>query len=385
MGNYRFKLSDMIPNAWFYKLKDMGSGGGGGGKNQSDLKKKKKKQLTTPSQQDQQQLAKSSSYSAAAAESQRNLSLPRKSYYYTREFAQEDPKITENYSSCHYLPDPPRKSARKRTTKRKSFKSSSSPKPVSPSVSAGCRCRTTSNLHSFSPKPETSSRDISPDRNSVLAEFSPDHSNLACAIPCNCRVHPAVGEEEVIVSVDEIPSAREEEKCDGLDSISEIKLPPIITKPEKFDEMKNRAAGIEMDNRGSAAESDGKENRSSFTRRFSANPTPSGLRLRINSPRIGRKFQGNTIGRRSSVPGSARGRSISESFAIVKSSFDPKNDFKESMMEMIVLNKIRASEDLEELLACYLSLNSDEYHDLIIQVFKQIWFDLNDLKQRKVA
>uniref|UniRef100_A0A6N2LL80 DNA-binding domain-containing protein n=1 Tax=Salix viminalis TaxID=40686 RepID=A0A6N2LL80_SALVM len=26
MGNYRFRLSDMIPNAWFYKLKDMSKG-----------------------------------------------------------------------------------------------------------------------------------------------------------------------------------------------------------------------------------------------------------------------------------------------------------------------------------------------------------------------
>jgi uncharacterized protein (TIGR01568 family) len=66
--------------------------------------------------------------------------------------------------------------------------------------------------------------------------------------------------------------------------------------------------------------------------------------------------------------------------AVVKSSFDPQKDFRESMMEMIVENNIKASKDLEDLLACYLSLNSDEYHDLIIKVFKQIWFDLSDIK-----
>jgi uncharacterized protein (TIGR01568 family) len=66
--------------------------------------------------------------------------------------------------------------------------------------------------------------------------------------------------------------------------------------------------------------------------------------------------------------------------AVVKSSFDPQKDFRESMVEMIVENNIKASKDLEDLLACYLSLNSDEYHDLIIKVFKQIWFDLTDIK-----
>lgn len=71
---------------------------------------------------------------------------------------------------------------------------------------------------------------------------------------------------------------------------------------------------------------------------------------------------------------------MSDSYAVVKSSADPRREFMESMVEMIVENNIRASKDLEELLACYLSLNSDEYHDVIISVFKQIWFDLNGVK-----
>ncbi|CAN0879577.1 Transcription repressor OFP1 [Linum grandiflorum] len=60
--------------------------------------------------------------------------------------------------------------------------------------------------------------------------------------------------------------------------------------------------------------------------------------------------------------------------AVVKSSADPQLDFMESMVEMIVENNISSSKDLEDLLACYLCLNSDEYHDVIIKVFKQIWF-----------
>lgn len=65
---------------------------------------------------------------------------------------------------------------------------------------------------------------------------------------------------------------------------------------------------------------------------------------------------------------------------MVKSSVDPRRDFRESMVEMIVENNIRTSKDLEDLLACYLQLNSDEYHEMIIKVFKQIWFDLANVK-----
>ncbi|XP_068321972.1 transcription repressor OFP5-like [Pyrus communis] len=65
------------------------------------------------------------------------------------------------------------------------------------------------------------------------------------------------------------------------------------------------------------------------------------------------------------------------SFAVVKCSFDPQKDFRDSMVEMVVEKKITQPEDLEELLASYLTLNSDKYRDLIIKVFRQVWFDLN--------
>lgn len=71
-----------------------------------------------------------------------------------------------------------------------------------------------------------------------------------------------------------------------------------------------------------------------------------------------------------------KGRAF-ESFAVVKCSFNPHQDFRESMMEMIFEHGIRHPEELESLLACYLSLNSDEYHDVIVKVFRQVWFDLN--------
>ncbi|CAN4105657.1 unnamed protein product [Withania somnifera] len=72
-------------------------------------------------------------------------------------------------------------------------------------------------------------------------------------------------------------------------------------------------------------------------------------------------------------------RTVFDSYAVTKSSFDPFNDFRDSMIEMITQRGIQTSEELEELLACYLTLNCDEYHDLIIKVFRQVWFELNQV------
>ncbi|GAV78890.1 Ovate domain-containing protein [Cephalotus follicularis] len=66
-----------------------------------------------------------------------------------------------------------------------------------------------------------------------------------------------------------------------------------------------------------------------------------------------------------------------ESFAVVTCSLDPQKDFRDSMIEMIMEKRISHPQELEELLACYLTLNSDEYHELIIKAFQKVWFDLN--------
>lgn len=70
-----------------------------------------------------------------------------------------------------------------------------------------------------------------------------------------------------------------------------------------------------------------------------------------------------------------RGKSL-ESFAVVKRSLDPHEDFRESMVEMIRQNGIERPEEMEGLLACYLALNADEYHDVIVKVFRQVWLDV---------
>ncbi|KAG6420572.1 hypothetical protein SASPL_117106 [Salvia splendens] len=71
------------------------------------------------------------------------------------------------------------------------------------------------------------------------------------------------------------------------------------------------------------------------------------------------------------------GNTVFDGFVVVKKrSLDPHRDFKDSMIDMIWEKGIGHPDDLEEWLACYLTYNSDEYHDLIISVFRQVWVEL---------
>ncbi|KAG6412424.1 hypothetical protein SASPL_125102 [Salvia splendens] len=72
------------------------------------------------------------------------------------------------------------------------------------------------------------------------------------------------------------------------------------------------------------------------------------------------------------IPCTVEGK-VKESFAIVKRSENPLEDFKKSMMDMIVEKQMFDKKDLEQLLQCFLSLNSTNYHGIIVEAFSQIW------------
>ncbi|KAJ8541012.1 hypothetical protein K7X08_001828 [Anisodus acutangulus] len=77
----------------------------------------------------------------------------------------------------------------------------------------------------------------------------------------------------------------------------------------------------------------------------------------------------------SMMPCMADGK-VNESFAIVKKSADPYEDFKNSMKEMIMEKEMFEAEDLEQLLLCFLSLNSKHHHAIIVEAFTEIWEEL---------
>lgn len=71
-------------------------------------------------------------------------------------------------------------------------------------------------------------------------------------------------------------------------------------------------------------------------------------------------------------PGTAAGGRVEESVAVTKRSTDPYADFRSSMVEMIVEKEIVRAEELEQLLDCFLSLNSPYYHRIILDAFEEI-------------
>ncbi|KAJ0234976.1 Transcription repressor OFP1 [Hirschfeldia incana] len=265
MGNYRFKLSELVPNAWFYKLRDMGKSRKKQQNSSVSLSPIKKHQPVVPT--------------PTTARSPR-LPPRRSSSYYAR-------------PGSHT----PRKSVRNRAT---TTPSSAPPKKViSP--------------ESLSPPEFRSDQLLIPDESLESSSHS----------PCSCVTSKAEA---------------------TFTPPPDLHLHPIITKP------------------------------TTTVRKTAASSSPAGVRLRLRSPRVSTRKTASSGARTTGTSATASSR---RSRAVVKASVDPRRDFKESMEEMIAENNIRASKDLEELLACYLCLNSDEYHHIIINVFKQIWLDLN--------
>jgi uncharacterized protein (TIGR01568 family) len=94
---------------------------------------------------------------------------------------------------------------------------------------------------------------------------------------------------------------------------------------------------------------------------------PSSRRRKYTSRRRRAKVKSSQVG------GLPLDGKVKDSFAVVKSSSDPYNDFRKSMVEMIVEKQIFAAKDLEQLLQCFLSLNSYHHHGIIVEVFMEIW------------
>ncbi|CAA3015980.1 transcription repressor OFP1 [Olea europaea subsp. europaea] len=412
MGNYRFRLSDMIPNAWFYKLKDMNKTRNWKNANPS----KKKQQNTTPSS-----IAAPIQAQVSTNKQIPHLSDQRKSYYFTRDLnlspeTNNSTFYTNSPSTARVseiqIPEPARKSSRMRRSMKRIRNSSVRPSSIvvnNMSISAGCRCG--ANVESLWTKPDSTPEEYpnspngssSSEHESLLPEYGPDRDTfdgkLSWSTSCRCRT-----ENDTIIDMENrnpfnAKSDATNQKLDGF-----VNLPPIITRQSKTCDTKREMKPTETNNPTkilrTSAKFDEKNALESLSvkvvkedvlstcpkqhktstnpiRRFPGNSP--GLKLRTNSPRLAanRRIQGRKSAL--STSSSSSRRSVSESFAVVKSSQNPQRDFRESMVEMIVENNIRASKDLEELLACYLSLNSDEHHDLIINVFKKIWFDIIDI------
>ncbi|KAL3519410.1 hypothetical protein ACH5RR_017559 [Cinchona calisaya] len=68
----------------------------------------------------------------------------------------------------------------------------------------------------------------------------------------------------------------------------------------------------------------------------------------------------------------SRGRGEGTKFIVMvameKSSYDPREDFRESIEQMITANRIYEPRDLRRLLNYYVSMNPEEYQGVILQI-----------------
>lgn len=325
MGNYRFKLSDMIPNAWFYKLRDMN--------------KTKTASNTTTTTKNSHKKQQSHPYYPSPTTIQpshnNHFSQPRNSFYYT-------PRVSQFHNSPKFphFHDPSRKSYKKTKPHRKTIYKPSPKHTLTES---------TQTLQDFfhSPSPPTTTND-SPTSESTHSQLG---TNSFCTT-CTCRLSSSTS--DIIFDINESKKIDNNPRGFCLSPELELNLTPIRTKPAK----------------------NVPRNKQNSLPKKKTNQTPA--RKSLNRVKVRSKSPKLAVSNRV-VQKYAQRKSLSESFAIVKSSFDPHKDFMESMMEMIIENNLKETKDLEELLACYLSLNSKEYHDVIVKAFEQIWFNLPDL------
>ncbi|KAI3460315.1 hypothetical protein Pfo_016978 [Paulownia fortunei] len=66
-------------------------------------------------------------------------------------------------------------------------------------------------------------------------------------------------------------------------------------------------------------------------------------------------------------------KKVNQSFVVVKRSVDPYEDFKKSMLDIILEKQMFEPKELEQLLMNFLSLNSRLHHKAILKAFTEIW------------
>ncbi|XP_066309757.1 transcription repressor OFP4-like [Miscanthus floridulus] len=372
MGRHKSRLSDMIPNAWFFKLRNMRARGRGAA-------------------------AASPRVAALRPPPSTPRAAPwlphRASHYYTPRAGDlvqlgsplHHPKASDTRFPPLQLSQPRRSSRRRHHHRRRSVKlaaaappsaSSSSGVASSPdSSTAACRCGRR--------RPElvvVEAPDTPPCRRDIFVGYSSDDDDdvKKPTVAAVC-VHDKLDGKVITSATDIIIDLRTKRRPDKT-------LPPIMTKPAKREadvcqlEDKHIDVLAHATRRASPVVPD--QSKLKPPRR-SVSSSARRLKTRANTPRLAssKKCRSpTTTATTARSPARTKPPPLAESFAVVKSSRDPRRDFRESMEEMITENGIHTAADLEDLLACYLSLNAAEYHDLIVEVFEHIWVTLADVK-----
>ncbi|KAF6985178.1 hypothetical protein CFC21_003074 [Triticum aestivum] len=375
MARRKFRLSDMIPNAWFYKLRDMGAHGRGGvgvhhrsssarsyqqppSARESSARWSVEAARQPPSSRwhrevsnDVQQPEADVEPPATPTKESPRAPLPRRaSYYYsTRDREVPAPPV----------PKPPRAKEAQSPTRsaRRRHKVDHAPEERGP---AGGKEPVVGALGSSGRRRDTCIKsDGGEPRRPTVSGPADDGRNVKVIASRNEIIIDLLGEDT--------PGRR---------------LRPIVTKPAaRRQPGPNKQDVTQADHADATARASSASDKSSVSRPRRSSASSSGrrrLKTLSKSPRLAATARkANPPSRKwAAPPPPLPAPVIVSSYPVVKMSEDPRQDFRESMEEMISAKRIQDAEDLEDLLACYLSLNDAAHHDLIIDVFEQIWVSL---------
>lgn len=222
---------------------------------------------------------------------------------------------------------------------------------------------------------------VSPNRASYYFA-SADRARQDRDLPCAADAAAAL----LDVRVDVVHRRAGDRRLGGLDAppgTPELQLRPIVTRPPVDD-----------------ASASGGVSSASATTSAATTPSTRARRFHVSSPMARRRCDHDSVAIKKGKAAAAeegegevspapslrpptrrrqrrRRRWLYESLVVVKTSSDPERELAESMSEMVVANGIRSSEDLEELLACYLALNAAEHHRAVVAAFRRVWLLLD--------
>ncbi|KAK3138484.1 hypothetical protein QOZ80_5AG0369510 [Eleusine coracana subsp. coracana] len=342
MGRRKFRFSDMMPNSWFYKLRDMRRAGGAMYQSSSSSSCLGAKGITQP---------------AGTPRPVPAVPMPHRSSYY---FASRD-RVLQPAPA----PQPPTRAAAATEEEEQQQLETQAQSPA----------RSYRRRHKVGPvgKPEPAPVAHVPDathrhrRDTCVGRDGDVGKQLKKPAKKTPSSTKDVFTGKVIASETDIIFDLHAD-----DDVSDRVLRPIATRPAAAKKKERHVVLHAATPRPSSVSEQGGKGNSG--RRSSVSLGGRRLKTRANSPRLAAAAASPRC--RKKAPPAAAPPPLAESFAVVKASVDPRRDFRESMEEMIAEKGIRGAGDLEDLLACYLALNADEHHGLIVEVFEEIWASL---------
>ncbi|KAM0882705.1 hypothetical protein ACQ4PT_032127 [Festuca glaucescens] len=414
--HHKFRLSDMLPNVWFYKLRDMGAQGRGG---VGMLRRSASARCyREPPQQPSWNRGTSERWNREVDVQQPPSSLSNREVDNQQAEIVEKPVTPTTGSSHSQSPLPRRASYYYSTRDREVPRTPGAKDAQSPTRSSRRRNRAghasegrrqaSAPVPIHGKEPALATPDSSCRRRDMCIKNDggePRRPTVTGPTDGGLDVKVITSESEIIIDLPNVdtpgrrlrpiltrPARRQPEPHEPVGShvdladvtvrdkdTPERKLNPIVTSPARQHAQPNEPDGGHADLADVTARASSTSEKSGVSkpRRSSASSSSGHRRLktRVKSPRLAA-----TARRGKPPPRNRTAAVIADSYPVVKVTRDPRTDFRESMEEMIGAKGIRDAGDLEDLLACYLSLNDAEHHDLIIEVFEQIWMSLANAK-----